>query len=407
MSRGCRWDALDTDETWHALDAVGGMGGHFHALREMTMTRQAWIERGKALGPELKEHAARHDEDGTFVVESCEALKAEGLYKALIPTELGGLGATYSEVSELIRELAKACPSTALAFSMHSHLIGTTVFRYRGGQPGEQLLRKVAAEDLVLVSTGAGDWLESTGTLTKVDGGYHFTARKAFCSGSPIGDMLMTSGRYDDPEKGPQVLHFLLPLSTQGVMRGNDWDTHGMRGSASHTTVIERAFVPEASITLARAPGVWLPLFDVTCMVALPLIMSAYVGVAERAVELALEHASKRRDDVDVQMSTGEMLNQLFVAQCAWRAMVDNAADLAFKPNWPTTSRTVQGKTVTAEACIATVSKAMEVAGGSAYFRKHRIEQLMRDVRAATYHPLQAKRQQRMTGRIALGLEPV
>ena len=368
------------------------------------MTTEAWIERAHKLGPELSEYAARHDEDGTFVMESCEALKAEGYYRALVPQELGGLGAGLSEICEFIRTLAHYCPATALTYSMHSHLVATTVWKYRQGQPGEALLRRVAEHNLVLVSTGAGDWLESGGELTRVDGGYRFTARKGFCSGSPIGDLMITSGRYEDPEKGSRVLHFPLAFSAEGVTRGNDWNTHGMRGTGSHTTSIDGAFIPEGSIDMERPRGPWHPAFDVISTVAFPIIMSVYTGVAERACELAIASAKGRREDPDVQYLVGELLNERTIVQSLYRTIVDNAADYAFAVDAERTRTAAQAKTTLAEACVRTVTKAMEAGGGGAFFRKRGIEQLMRDVRAAPYHPLQPKRQQRFCGRSVLGL---
>ena len=43
-------------------------------------------------------------------------------------------------------------------------------------------------------------------------------------------------------------------------------------------------------------------------------------------------------------------------------------------------------ETVTSHA-VATVEKAVEIAGGRAYFRKSPLERLARDVRAAKFHP--------------------
>lgn len=42
------------------------------------MATETWIEKARALGPQLAEHTARHDEEGTFVVEGYTALR-EGL----------------------------------------------------------------------------------------------------------------------------------------------------------------------------------------------------------------------------------------------------------------------------------------------------------------------------------------
>jgi alkylation response protein AidB-like acyl-CoA dehydrogenase len=370
------------------------------------MTAQ-WIEEARSIGPGLAEHAARHDREGTFVTEGFAALKNAGMFKALVPVDLGGGGAGLRDICEYLRELAHYCTSTSLAYSMHSHLVAATVWKHRHGQPGVELLRKVAANDLVLVSTGAGDWLESNGVMEKVDGGYRYTSRKAFASGSPTGDLLLTSGRYDDPDEGPLVLHFPLPLTAEGVTVGTDWDTHGMRGTGSNTVSIDGAFIPDEAIAMRRPRGPWHPAFNVIATVALPILMSPYFGAAERAVELALASARKRRDDPNVQYLCGEMMSELSVARVLWNALVDNANDYDFEPSLERTSRSAEAKSTLADACIRVVSKAMEVGGGGAYFCEGGIERLLRDVRGALYHPLQAKRQQLFSGRVALGLEPV
>jgi alkylation response protein AidB-like acyl-CoA dehydrogenase len=369
------------------------------------MTTQDWIERAEKIGPELEEYAARHDEDGTFVSESYSALKDEGYFKALVPEELGGMGAGLRDICEFIRVLGQHCGSTALSYSMHSHLIAATVWKHKKGQPGEKLLRKVVDNDWVLVSTGAGDWLESNGTLEKVDGGYRYTSKKPFGSGSPMADVMITSGRYEDPEQGPMVLHFPLAFSADGVERGDDWNTHGMRGTGSNTIHIDGAFVPEEAIAMRRPRGPWHPAFSVISTVALPIITSVYVGLAERAANLAIASAAKRRDDPDVQYLTGELLNELFTARALWNAHVDQANEYDFAPTLEIASLSAQAKTAITDTCIRVVDKAMEVGGGGAFFRKGVIERIRRDVRAGPYHPLQPKRQHQFSGRVALGLE--
>ena len=42
-----------------------------------------------------------------------------------------------------------------------------------------------AANELVLISTGGNDWLDSVGNMEKVVGGFKVTANKAFASGCP------------------------------------------------------------------------------------------------------------------------------------------------------------------------------------------------------------------------------
>src|SRR5262245_44838457 len=115
------------------------------------------------LGPRFRERAVAHDREGRFVAENYRELREHKVFSAAVPAELGGSGVGHRALCELLRDLARYCPSTALALSMHSHLVATTVWRVRHGMPGEALLRKVAASELVLVSTGAGDWVDSVG----------------------------------------------------------------------------------------------------------------------------------------------------------------------------------------------------------------------------------------------------
>jgi len=56
---------------------------------------------------------------------------------------------------------------------------------------------------------------------------------------------------------------------------------------------------------------------------------------------------------------------------------------------------------------IETGEKALEVAGGGAFFRSAGLERMLRDLHAAQFHPMQEKRQHQFTGRLALGLEPI
>ena len=63
-------------------------------------------------------------------------------------------------------------------------------------------------------------------------------------------------------------------------------------------------------------------------------------------------------------------------------------------------------KTLVANAVIATCAKALEAAGGAGYLRPSGIEKLLRDAYAAQFHPLQERKQQEFTGRLALGLDP-
>ena len=221
-------------------------------------------------------------------------LQAHGYFIALIPKELGGLGISHSAFCDHLRIIGQGCGSTALALAMHSHLIGANVWKYKKGQGGEEVLRKVVDKSLILISTGARDWLESNGEMTKVEDGYLVSGMKFFASQSAIGQVAVTSAPYQHPQHGWQVLHFAVPLSSKGVTVLNDWDTMGMRGTGSNTIKFDQVFVAENAIALARKQGDFHPFWNVVITVAMPLIMSAYVGIAQKAYKVAINRARKQ-----------------------------------------------------------------------------------------------------------------
>jgi len=291
---------------------------------------------------------------------------------------------------------------------MHSHLLATLNFRVRNNMmpSSEPALRKIAAENLVLVSSGGSDWLEGSGELTKVEDGYRFSARKVFGSGSTAGDLLLTTGVYNDPETGPSVLHFAVNLHDKGVTVLNDWDTLGMRGTGSNSIKIEDVFIPEAGVSLSRPQGVWHKFFDVISPIAWSLVMSVYLGVAESARDIAFERATSKKDDTTIQEQIGAMDNELLIAQMSIGEIVRMGAADGL-PTQEQSSLVYAHKANGTNAAVRTVEKAMAVAGGQGYFRGMGLERRFRDIQAAKYHPFQEPRQHRFSGRIALGLEPI
>lgn len=361
----------------------------------------------RELGLKFAERAAALDRSGDFVEENYRELKAAKLMSAGIPKELGGGGATHNELCDMLRELAHHCPSTALALSMHTHLVSAAVYRHLHGQPTAPLLSKVVEAERVLVSTGASDWLESNGSATRVDGGFRVNAQKRFASGASIADIALTSVPYDDPSEGPIVMHFGVSLKAEGVRVGNDWDTLGMRATGSHTLGFEDVFVPDSAISAKRPRGKWHPSYALICRVALPLIVSVYVGIAESAAKLAKQSGLERRSDPHLPYQLGEMENALVTAQMALREMMAAVPNYDFPmPDLERTNETLIRKSIAAEAAERTVRKAFEASGGSAFFRKNPLERLVRDVQAVHFHPMPERKQTWFTGRLALGLSP-
>lgn len=369
------------------------------------------VERAAGIGPELAAHAARHDADGTFVSEALPLLREAGLLAMAVPTELGGPGATPREVAMVQRELARHCGSTALATAMHQHVVAFTAWRYRRQMPGaEATLRRVVDDGIVLVSTGGADFTRPRGTATKVEGGYTVSGRKVFASQSRFGDVMSTMFAFDDPEQGQRVLNMAVPVAADGVTVLDNWDTLGMRGTASNDIVLEDVFVPDERVIASRPYGVIDPPLLVIGSIAMPIIAAVYLGVAEAAYEAAVASVSNRAggsgggaDDPLVQRQIGLMAHRLRVASWA----LDGAFEVVGDDPDPSLDRFAAAMSAKREIALAGVEVcdiAMEVGGGAAFFRGSTIERCYRDIRAAKFHPLAPEATLRHAGRMALGL---
>ena len=357
----------------------------------------------KSLAAECAKHATARDDDDSFVAESYKLAKDAGFIDAGAPAELGGGGADIRTLCGMLRELAHGCSSTALALSMHTHQVAFPAWRWHH-QPStrdktEPLLRRIANEKLVLLSSGGGDWIGGSGKAEPVRGGYKVTARKMFVSGGPAGDILMTSAV--TPEDGGTIIHFPCPMSAPEVSILDTWHTLGMRGTGSHDVMIDGLFVPDEKVAAKRPQGVWHPIFYMLGTIAFPLIYAVYLGVAERARDIAVEIASKRPASRLLRDRAGRMETALTSAKLAHAHMIETSELNA--PSAETVGKIMTGRRLVEENAIRTVELALELAGGPGFYRKAELERLFRDIQAARYHPLQKEIQAEYVGALALG----
>jgi hypothetical protein len=81
-----------------------------------------------------------------------------------------GNGATPAEFCDAMRELAQGSGAIALALSMQTRQVVIAAGRWRHERaPVAVFLRRVNAEELILVTSGGSDWLAGFGRAERVD----------------------------------------------------------------------------------------------------------------------------------------------------------------------------------------------------------------------------------------------
>jgi alkylation response protein AidB-like acyl-CoA dehydrogenase len=371
-----------------------------------------FVELAARMGTQCETRAAEHDRDNTFVAENYALLRDAGYTRLAVPKELGGLGATLRQVCYAQAELAKYCGATALAINMHIYVTLVTAYRWRhGATETAGLLRSVADDGAILMTSGGSDGIWPSAVASRVEGGYRVSGRKVFCSQAPAATMITTSAVYEDPREGMTVLAIMVPMSGEGVRIIETWDTLGMRGTSSHDTQLTEVFVPDQAVITRREWGK----VDVSLRNALvhitPTVSTVYFGIASGARDEAVRTVLQRKtgngepvaNDLIIQRQIGLMEYRL---RTAWWSLVGALDELGddYALGEREVGLTQMAKRDVLLAAQEVVDTAMETVGGSSYFRRSPLERAYRDVRAGKYHPFNPERVLLYAGRQTLGL---
>jgi alkylation response protein AidB-like acyl-CoA dehydrogenase len=362
------------------------------------------LEAARKAYQDLDSRAAEIDLAGRFPTENYDLLRTLGYLRGPIPAELGGLDADLTEVVAAQRALGAACASTALSINMHLFQVGAAAEGWRANGANEAALRKVADEGIVLGSTGAeaivaGAW--DTPTTAVRDGeGYRIEGRKYFCSQADVMDVVRVNAK--DVDTG-DILVVAVPASAEGVRVDPTWDTMGMRATASHDLVLEGVWVPDTAVgaRLPSAGPAWDPAFARAIRWFLSGVGGVYVGIADRAREVALAAVgtggnTTYRASALTEEVVGRMEAAHFRASAVLEAGVRSVAESQDVVAGMIRAMLTEEEATTAAAEV--VDHAVTLVGGRSYFRRSVLERLVRDMHAARFHPPAAPVSHQMIG---------
>jgi acyl-CoA dehydrogenase len=183
-------------------------------------------------------HAGEVDRASRFPQEALAALRAERLLGIAVPKELGGEGATFADVADVCYALGRACASTAMVFAMHQTKVACIVRHGQSSAWHQQLLRRLAAEQLLLASSttegqSGGDVRNSAAPIERKGERISLARQATVISYGKAADGVVTTARRNaDAASSDQVLAVFLKADyTLDQLSG--WDAFGMRGTCS------------------------------------------------------------------------------------------------------------------------------------------------------------------------------
>jgi acyl-CoA dehydrogenase len=228
------------------------------------------------------------DREARFPHEAIAALREERMLGALVPRELGGMGATIAEVAASCEALGRACAATAMIYAMHQIEVACLVRHGLSSPFLRNYLSELAQHEWLIASATSelgvgGDLRRSVCAVEEHGPQIRVTKRAPVVSyGEEADDILLTARRTPDAPASDQVL-VLVRKADMRLTRTGEWDTLGMRGTRSFGFTIDAAGSPDQICPV--------PFADIASQTMLPvshvLWASLWLGLAKDAVDRA------------------------------------------------------------------------------------------------------------------------
>ena len=354
------------------------------------MTRDELVDAAAALGSQFAARAAKFDVEASFPYEDFADLRDAGFLGLCVPTEYGGLGASFADYCRVSNELGRHAPATALTFNMHCVTM-LLVGQIAGDLTwdAEQLVTLEARRAHLyagVVNRGLlhaqpfseGNAPGATAGIQTVaepvDGGFLVTGRKIFASLSEAADLHNIVALCPGDER----VRFLgVPAGADGLRIEGDWDPVGMRATLSRTLVFDRVFVPNDNEWLPpggfdQAATRW-PHFYTT-------LSFTYVGLMRGVLDGTQEYLlrSGRQAHPIKQQGWAELQVRYEQARALQHAVVDEAG---VDPTPDCLRRAWASMVTVMDGAPEMASLALRVGGGRALLKPEPLERFYRDAR--------------------------
>lgn len=381
-------------------------------LAMMTTEAEEFVSRCRELVPRLLDRAAEAEELRQLPEATVADAERADLFRAVIPTSLGGRGLGLEALAQGTRLMAHGCPASAWTVSfliMHGWLLAKLPEAGRSELFGDGLVPLTPAP------------LAPTGTVTVEPGGYRLNGRWEWATGVQHADWVLVHAVQTEPE----FTTLFLVVPSDEVEIDDVWFTSGMRATGSNTVRVVDRFVPDRRAVLARSllyegdalDGDGMARHPVPSVLALVAAAPA-LGAAEAAVDLFRQRLAERvlayslgdrqREQPASQVRLATAMSDLRSARVRWdAAIVDLVAACevgAASEELRVATRLTAAATVRASRQV--ISTVCEGAGASVYLSSSPLQRLQRDVEVLKGHVIfDWDRTAELAGRFALGFD--
>jgi butyryl-CoA dehydrogenase len=330
--------------------------------------------------------AAHHDETETYPAEVMQLLARQGLMGLWVPETYGGAAAGAMGVALAAEEIAWACAATATNWGA-TPLGGYPILLAGTEEQKRRYLPRLASGEMLaaysLSESGAGSDAASLTTLAVRKGDrYVLNGSKLWCSNGSNAGVITLFATVDRAKGAKGVTAFLVEPGFRGFAVGKTERKMGIRASPTVALHLEDCEVPVENRLGAEGDGFKIAMR--TLDYTRPMTGATAVGVAQAALDAALDYAVQRRQfnqPIAAFQAVQFMLADMAMQTHAARLLVHHVAALVERGAPRTLLESSMAKCFAADTAMRVTTDAVQVFGGVGYTREFPVERFMRDAK--------------------------
>jgi acyl-CoA dehydrogenase len=334
---------------------------------------------------EMIPKAAHHDEKGEFPIEIMKKAWELGLLNTCIPAEYGGNGFTNLDGVLICEALAYGC--MGMNTSMMANDLALLPIVIGGTEAQKKEFLTPFTQEFKIASfclTEPGNGSDAAGIKTTIiDKGDHWEVNgsKMWITNGGYADLYVVYGTIDPSLRHKGISCVVVPKGTPGIEIGKKEDKMGHRASDTRALQFVNVKVPKKN--MLGAPGEGWSIAMKTLDHSRPLVASAAVGGAQRALDCSVEYSKQRTQfgkNISEFQAIQMMLADMAMKTEASRLLVHKAAWLADQ-KIRSTQVASYAKAFAADTCMEITTNAVQIFGGYGYSKEYPVEKLMRDAK--------------------------
>ncbi len=337
------------------------------------------------------------DSTGAFPWDLVDLYKKHGFLYLMLPEKFGGLDGDITSLCLVIEELAKV--SGAASLIPLAHNVGVMpIMVAANDEQKEHIYGKLCQPDktyvvaFALTEPDAGsDASHMRTTAVKEGDHYYLNGKKSMITNGANAQFYSVFASTNPSKRTQGISAFFVERDYPGVIIGKSEDKMGMIGSDITEIIFDNVRLEKENLMGKEGQG-----WDIamsTLNLSRPAVGAQAVGIAQGALDFAVEYAWKRvqfgqklADFEGVQFMVADMATGVEAA----RALVYDAAHLLDMKVYERDKMSAIGvdkmsamaKVYSADVAMKVTTDAVQLLGGYGYTKEYPVERMMRDAKA-------------------------